>query len=54
MLVVSSELPEVLGLADRVAVMNSGEIVATVPRDEATQEKLLALALPETPAAVEA
>jgi L-arabinose transport system ATP-binding protein len=45
--VVSSELPEVLGLSDRVLVMNSGSIVKSVPREEANQESLLALALPQ-------
>jgi L-arabinose transport system ATP-binding protein len=45
--VVSSELPEVLGISDRVLVMRQGKIVASVPRAEATEEKLLKLALPE-------
>jgi L-arabinose transport system ATP-binding protein len=43
---VSSELPEVLGVCDRVAIMREGAIVATLERDEATQEKALSLALP--------
>lgn len=46
LIVVSSELPEVMGLADRIIVMRGGEAVASVPREEATQEKLLSLALP--------
>ncbi len=45
-LAVSSELPEVLGIADRVLVMRQGAIVASVPREEATEEALLRLALP--------
>lgn len=45
-LLVSSELPEVLGVCDRVLVMNGGKIVADVPREEATEESLLRLALP--------
>jgi len=45
-IVVSSELPEVLGLSDRIIVMRSGQAVATVYREEASQEKLLSLALP--------
>ncbi len=37
-LMISSELPEVLGMSDRVLVMNSGRIVAEFPRAEATPE----------------
>jgi L-arabinose transport system ATP-binding protein len=43
---VSSELPEVLGVADRVLVMRQGQIVADLPRMEATPPQVLALALP--------
>lgn len=45
-LLVSSELPEVMGVCDRILVMNSGKIVASVPREEASEEGLLRLALP--------
>lgn len=45
-IMVSSELPEVLGLADRIAVMRQGEIAAVLDRGEATEEKILNLALP--------
>jgi len=48
--VVSSELPEVLGVCDRTYVMREGAIVADIPRSEATQQKLVSLALPSTPA----
>lgn len=44
-LMISSELPEVLGMSDRIAVMCCGTIAATLDRAEATQEKILALAL---------
>lgn len=47
-LMISSEMPEVLGMSDRIAVMCAGTIVATVDRAEATQEKILALALGHT------
>jgi rhamnose transport system ATP-binding protein len=46
-LMISSELPEILGMSDRIAVMRGGNIVATLERDEATQEGLLELALGE-------
>ncbi len=39
-LVVSAELDEVLGLADRVAVMFDGKVVATLSAEEATREKV--------------
>jgi ABC-type sugar transport system ATPase subunit len=44
--VVSSELPEVLGICDRIAVMRQGCIAGIVDRAEATPEMLLSLALP--------
>ena len=44
--VVSSDLPEILGICDRILVMREGLIVASVPREEATQESILSLALP--------
>jgi ABC-type sugar transport system ATPase subunit len=37
-LMISSELPEVLGMSDRVLVMREGRLVAELPRAEATQE----------------
>lgn len=40
----SSEMPEILGMSDRIAVMHEGELVAVFDRDEATQEKLLSAA----------
>lgn len=39
-LLVSAELDEILALSDRIAVMFQGEIVATLPAEEATREKL--------------
>jgi L-arabinose transport system ATP-binding protein len=45
-IMVSSELPEVLGVSDRIAVMRQGRIAAIVARADATEEKLLKLALP--------
>ena len=42
----SSEMPEILGLCDRIYVMSAGRIAAEYDRAEATPEKLLASALP--------
>ena len=44
-LMISSELPEILGMSDRIAVMHGGTIVAILDRKDATQAKILALAL---------
>lgn len=41
---VSSELPEVLGLSDRVIVMCGGRVTGEFSRDEATQERIMAAA----------
>jgi len=38
---VSSELPEVLGMADRVLVMHEGRITADIPRDQANPESVM-------------
>lgn len=40
-LMVSSELPEVLGMADRVLVMREGRITSEIPRAEATAETVM-------------
>jgi rhamnose transport system ATP-binding protein len=42
---ISSELPEVLGMSDRIAVMHGGTVVGVVDRADATQELLLEMAL---------
>jgi rhamnose transport system ATP-binding protein len=44
-LMISSELPEVLGMSDRIAVMHGGTIVGVLDRAEATQEAILERAL---------
>jgi rhamnose transport system ATP-binding protein len=44
-LMISSEMPEILGMSDRIAVMRGGTIVGTLDRAAATPERLLALAL---------
>lgn len=40
-IMISSELPEVLGVSDRIMVMHEGEIKAFFNRNEATQEKIM-------------
>ena len=49
--IVSSELPEVLGIADRVIVMREGLVAAEFPRAAATPEAVLHAALPTGTAA---
>jgi rhamnose transport system ATP-binding protein len=44
-LMISSELTEILGMSDRIAVMHGGTIVGILDRAQATQQKILALAL---------
>ncbi len=44
-IMVTSELPEALGMADRIYVMNEGEIKGELSREEATQEKIMHMAL---------
>jgi D-xylose transport system ATP-binding protein len=41
---VSSELPELLGICDRILVMHEGEAMGVLPVEQATQEKLMTLA----------
>jgi ABC-type sugar transport system ATPase subunit len=40
-LMISSELPEILGVSDRILVMHEGKIRANLSREEATQEKIM-------------
>ncbi|PSL38194.1 monosaccharide ABC transporter ATP-binding protein (CUT2 family) [Labedella gwakjiensis] len=48
-LVVSSELPEVIGISDRIYVMAHGHITGEVPSRGASEESILALAMEEEP-----
>jgi rhamnose transport system ATP-binding protein len=47
-LLISSELPELLALCDRVLVMSEGRLTANIPRAEATQETIMHAAVPRT------
>ena len=42
---ISSELPEILGMSDRIVVMHAGRVVKIVERNEATQQNILEWAL---------
>ena len=43
-IMISSELPEILGMSDRVYIVASGRIAGEMPTEEATQEKIMHLA----------
>ena len=47
MIFISSELPEVIGLSDRIYVMHDGYITGCVEHADATEEKILAYAMTE-------
>jgi rhamnose transport system ATP-binding protein len=47
-LLISSELPELLALSDRVLVMSEGRLTATLGRSEATQEAVMQAAVPRS------
>jgi len=46
-IVISSELPEILGITDRVIVMRTGKIVAELAREDFSENRVLSLALPD-------
>ncbi|AZO96641.1 sugar ABC transporter ATP-binding protein [Halocella sp. SP3-1] len=46
-IMISSELPEVLGMSDRIMVIHEGKIQGTIDNDNATQEKIMNLATGE-------
>ena len=43
-IMISSELPEILGMSDRILVMHEGRIMGELPPDIATEEKIMTLA----------
>jgi ribose transport system ATP-binding protein len=47
-IVVSSELPEILALSDRILVMAEGNITAEFAAGEATEDNILKAAIPKT------
>jgi len=46
---ISSELPEILGMSDRVMVMREGRVVGEFARDQATEERILDRAMRGAP-----
>jgi rhamnose transport system ATP-binding protein len=46
-LLISSELPELLAISDRILVMRQGQVVGELEGNNATQEQVLGLALPD-------
>src|SRR5262245_33295702 len=44
-IMISSELPEILGMSDRIAVMRGGTVVGVLERSEATQQSVIELGL---------
>jgi inositol transport system ATP-binding protein len=42
-LMISSEMPEVLGMSDRVMVIHEGRVTGVIDRDDADQVKLMEL-----------
>ena len=48
-LLISSEMPEILGMSDRILVMREGRLAGELTRDQATEENLLALAAVANP-----
>ena len=46
-IVISSELPEVLGITDRIIVMRTGKIVAEIARKDFSEGRVLSVALPD-------
>ena len=44
-IMISSELPEILGMSDRIYVMHDGRIKGEIARGEATQESVMKMAI---------
>ena len=44
-IMISSELPEVLGMSDRLYVMSEGHITGELSAEEASEEKVMAMAI---------
>src|SRR3990167_9280772 len=53
-IVISSEMPELLGITDRIYVMNEGRFVAEMPTSDASQEKIMRAIVSAPPEALRA
>jgi ribose transport system ATP-binding protein len=40
-IMISSDMPELISMSDRIGVMRDGEMVAIIPQEEATEERLI-------------
>ncbi len=47
-ILISSEMPEILGMSDRIVVMCNGKVTGELSREEATQERILEFAMEKT------
>jgi ABC-type sugar transport system ATPase subunit len=47
-IMISSELPEILGMSDRILVMSEGRVMTVLDREEATQEIIMTYASGES------
>jgi L-arabinose transport system ATP-binding protein len=52
-LLISSEMPELIGLADRVLVMAGGRITGELPAEQLNEQSILALSMPGIPTALQ-
>ena len=50
-IMISSELQEIIGMSDRVLVMARGRVTGELSRNEATEERIMSLAIGDTPVA---
>ena len=50
-IMISSELQEIIGMSDRVLVMARGRVTGELSRNEATEERIMTLAIGDTPVA---
>jgi putative multiple sugar transport system ATP-binding protein len=51
---ISSELPEILGMCDRIYVMNEGKIVGELSREDASQESIMKCIMKSTNSNIQA
>ena len=52
-LLISTELPEILAISDRIVVMHEGRVAGELSRSEATEERVMAMAAGQTSVASE-